>query len=1245
MKVKFSRVISLLVSCFMVISVFSVVPVTNASAAGNVEIVNIFGHDFNDLAVSDSVGAFTTTSFKSDNFTGITQNNETNYFKVRKKSGTDSDNYIYLEFNGTGSSYPTFYKTLNLNGYSKIRISADILNPNGYEFSVSDGTTKQYISLPAASSWTNVYADIDLSNWTYTTSFSTSGTLTLSNAKSNVQIGMRFKMKNGYTASTDNFYVSSIESAGDIELDPTVKQTLDNLSAASDNPVTSWARNSHPRLHLTSFEPMYEKICSDSLAASFYADIKAAADAYVSAGTHVEYETTRNSLLNVSREIFKRAYIVAFTYNIEKLSGASSDSLKAYRDFLAGEMRSAASFENWTPSSFLATAEMMHAFSVAYDWCYDAFTAAEKNMMLKAVLEKGLYQSVLHYEGKGSGTKWTGVTHNWNIVCNAGSLFGAFMVYDRYPNVAQYIINKYEKSIKNGLSVYAAGGAFPETIMYWDYATNYVVYAESAAMTFAKDGSCPQGLRICEKPGFDTTGDFVMGYQGNMAAFNTGDSSRGFGGGAGMFYLSKRFNKPQYAAFEYDSIMRHMDLKHINTSGRTYTDNETFEPRSKLYALLWSNPSDYDPSNLLDREYTYIFDTDYNTAGTVMKDTLNSYTARSSFDEYRSLYTAMKGGSNASNHNFADLGTFCVDWHGQRFVHLNGSHDYNATGPANMYYVERTEGQNTVLCDNGESIGQVSGAYAKILSSGKGKSTSYAVFDMTQTNTAYSSAKRSIMMTDNYSKIVIQDEITMNGSGHDVYWFAHTNATLDNITISEDKKSAVLKLTDKNNVSAYMLVRIIGGDSGLTLGKMNALPLNSAFIAADDKSGTAEAPSYMRKLYIHKQNASSFKAAVEFIPLLDSDSSKAEDAVYMPISNISSLNLDYVIENGQYVPDAKKTSDDYADTSWYSDKNDSFTLSDKADIFGLSKLVRQGKSFEGKTVNIASDIDLSDDSTFIPIGNKDFPFMGTFNGKGKSISNLNSDCKGLSGLFGYTKNAVIKDVKVSGSSSSDLLAGIVAGYAYNTEFVNVTASGYVYSGDYAGSVAGGLAFGSAASNCKAEAQIETGITAIASGGLFGYVNHASVKNCYSTSNPKIASEYTSLAKSTVKYSSKKILSKTLGATYSETTENLYTPSQSSANSLLNSWVESHSDEKKYFKWDSLNIVYAMRHVGENRIAGDANGDTNVNNRDAARILQYLSEWMVEIDMENANVNGDKTVSNRDAARILQYLSEWEVELL
>ena len=60
--------------------------------------------------------------------------------------------------------------------------------------------------------------------------------------------------------------------------------------------------------------------------------------------------------------------------------------------------------------------------------------------------------------------------------------------------------------------------------------------------------------------------------------------------------------------------------------------------------------------------------------------------------------------------------------------------------------------------------------------------------------------------------------------------------------------------------------------------------------------------------------------------------------------------------------------------------------------------------------------------------------------------------------------------------------------------------------------------------------------------------------------------------------------------------------------------------------------------------GDINGDGNVNNRDAARLMQYLAGWDIECEEAALDVNGDGNINNRDAARLMQYLAGWDVEI-
>lgn len=62
------------------------------------------------------------------------------------------------------------------------------------------------------------------------------------------------------------------------------------------------------------------------------------------------------------------------------------------------------------------------------------------------------------------------------------------------------------------------------------------------------------------------------------------------------------------------------------------------------------------------------------------------------------------------------------------------------------------------------------------------------------------------------------------------------------------------------------------------------------------------------------------------------------------------------------------------------------------------------------------------------------------------------------------------------------------------------------------------------------------------------------------------------------------------------------------------------------------------------LPGDANGDGEVDLRDAVRVTQYYNGWDVEINLAAADANGDGEIDLRDAVRITQYYNGWDVTL-
>ncbi len=151
---------------------------------------------------------------------------------------------------------------------------------------------------------------------------------------------------------------------------------------------------------------------------------------------------------------------------------------------------------------------------------------------------------------------------------------------------------------------------------------------------------------------------------------------------------------------------------------------------------------------------------------------------------------------------------------------------------------------------------------------------------------------------------------------------------------------------------------------------------------------------------------------------------------------------------------------------------------------------------------LTADISLSD-FIWTPIGSKDTPFAGSFDGQGHAISGLYIDAQGdYQALFGYASaDAVIAHFSVSGSveANGSYVAGIVAaGEASLTDLHN--SCSIVATGDYVGGVAGRISARTARiEGCTNAGSIYTagtkgGYRGGYIGGIAGYC-YGTVKNC------------------------------------------------------------------------------------------------------------------------------------------------------
>lgn len=166
------------------------------------------------------------------------------------------------------------------------------------------------------------------------------------------------------------------------------------------------------------------------------------------------------------------------------------------------------------------------------------------------------------------------------------------------------------------------------------------------------------------------------------------------------------------------------------------------------------------------------------------------------------------------------------------------------------------------------------------------------------------------------------------------------------------------------------------------------------------------------------------------------------------------------------------------------------------DFLKFAQAVNTGASLknfmdESGTIVLLSDVDMTGMTTLPPVGLENTPFTGTFDGKGYALKNVNISYNFSSvahcGIFGYAKNATIKNLTV-GSEGSKL-----------------TADGQDYSA--LATIAGVLGYSDACSveGCTNNCEIITtklkntgsGATGVQVAGIVGFMANAEdvVKNC------------------------------------------------------------------------------------------------------------------------------------------------------
>ena len=245
-----------------------------------------------------------------------------------------------------------------------------------------------------------------------------------------------------------------------------------SILAGSSLPVPAVTVNivpGHPRIMLLDGEEeaLKEKIGSDPFLMKAHKAILDAGEEMLSYRP-LERIKTGKRLLDVSRSALKQIYYLAYSY---RMTGDDR-----YAEQARNVMLKVCSFSDWNPSHFLDVAEMTAAVAIGYDWLYGWLDDSSRDVIRKAIIEKGLQESLPDMAEDMANLHWMNKKNNWNAVCNMGMACGAVAVYEDCPDLASEIITRSVESAKNNtLLEYSPDGNYPEGYMYWNYGTNFLV--------------------------------------------------------------------------------------------------------------------------------------------------------------------------------------------------------------------------------------------------------------------------------------------------------------------------------------------------------------------------------------------------------------------------------------------------------------------------------------------------------------------------------------------------------------------------------------------------------------------------------------------------------------------------------------------------------------------------------------------------------------------------------------------------
>ena len=454
-----------------------------------------------------------------------------------------------------------------------------------------------------------------------------------------------------------------------------------------------------------------------------------------------------------------------------------------------------AEWSHWGPGYFTHCAEVTMAYSIGYDWLYNAYKALglDTEVLAAAIYNLGVHDGYIsssgraceHARGLGDLSKYNTATGSTNAVGTAGMIVGSLAILDylsgenapegAYDETMYLIGNNIQSLLTYGLDIYAPDGSYIESATYWEYATSnffrMVMALESAAGksygfmdTWGIDRTCYYAIHIEDSDGL------IWNYHDDYIE------------------IISKFAEDELATLNTDMF---------NFVGSYFGDETLIAVRAQqiadgksatIYDLLFYPFDGIKAAPELELDYHM--------------EAIEGFVSRSDWSD-GAIYTGLMGGVNNVDHGHIDSGNFIYRSNGIAWIVDLGTDNpyitgYNEAGTRYKLYRVTGEGQNVIIeTNNAASLayGQQSGYGGVIMETFSNEHGSYVTLDNTAVYAGTATyANRGVLFTNDRKTVVLQDEFTFV-KVQSLAWVLHTKS---NVSLEDNGRTVYLTDTDEN---------------------------------------------------------------------------------------------------------------------------------------------------------------------------------------------------------------------------------------------------------------------------------------------------------------------------------------------------------------------------------------------------------------------------------------------------------------